>query len=81
VMGPYKHGNKPSCSVKGGEFLDQVSNCQFLGKNCLLHGLSKLGDETNSSPVYPPILFLSCLFLSSPAGQFMWFCYLGLSSV
>jgi hypothetical protein len=56
VVGCYKHCKKPSGSVKGGEFLDQVSDCQFLGKDSLLHGLSKLAEQTNP---------LTCLSTSS----------------
>jgi hypothetical protein len=32
----HEHGNKPSDLIKGGEFLDQWSNCQFLKKDSAL---------------------------------------------
>jgi hypothetical protein len=30
VVDSYEHGSEPSGSVKGGEFLDQLSDCQLL---------------------------------------------------
>jgi hypothetical protein len=32
VVGFYEHGNEPSVSTKGGEFLDQMSDYQLLKK-------------------------------------------------
>jgi hypothetical protein len=29
-----EHGNEPSGSIKGGEFLDYLSDYQFLENNC-----------------------------------------------
>jgi len=31
--GSCEHGNEPSGSIKGGEFIDQLSECQFLTKD------------------------------------------------
>jgi hypothetical protein len=33
LMISYKHGNEPSGTTKGGEFLDWLSDCQLLKKN------------------------------------------------
>jgi hypothetical protein len=33
VAGSCEHGNEPSGSIKGGEFLDQLSDCQLLKKD------------------------------------------------
>jgi hypothetical protein len=30
VAGSCEHGNEPSCSIKGGEFIDLLSDCQLL---------------------------------------------------
>jgi hypothetical protein len=35
-MGSCEHGNEPLGSIKGSEFFDQLSNCQFLKKDCTL---------------------------------------------
>jgi hypothetical protein len=32
-MGSCEHGYEPSGSAKGGEFLDQLSDCKFLKKD------------------------------------------------
>jgi hypothetical protein len=32
VVGSCEHGNEPSGSMKGGEFLDQINDYQFLKK-------------------------------------------------
>jgi hypothetical protein len=29
----YEHGNEPSGSIKGGEFIDKLSDCQLLKKD------------------------------------------------
>jgi hypothetical protein len=34
VAGSCEHGNEPLGSIKGGEFRDQLSDCQLL-KECL----------------------------------------------
>jgi hypothetical protein len=31
--GPGEHGNEPSGSIKGGEFFDQLNDCQLLKKD------------------------------------------------
>jgi hypothetical protein len=31
VAGSFEHGNGPSGSIKGGEFLDKLSDCWVLG--------------------------------------------------
>jgi len=36
VTGSFQHSNEPSGSIKGGEFLDQLSNCQLLKKDCYM---------------------------------------------
>jgi hypothetical protein len=33
VVGSCEHGNEPSSSIKGGEFLDELSDSQFLKKD------------------------------------------------
>jgi hypothetical protein len=33
VAGCCEHGNEPSSFIKGGEFLDQLSDCQLLKKD------------------------------------------------
>jgi hypothetical protein len=33
VVGFCEHGNKPLASMKGGEFLDQLSDCWLLKKD------------------------------------------------
>jgi hypothetical protein len=33
VVGSCEHGNEPSDSIKGREFLDYLSDCQFLKKD------------------------------------------------
>jgi hypothetical protein len=30
VVGSFEKGNKPSGSIKGGEFIDHLKNCQLL---------------------------------------------------
>jgi hypothetical protein len=32
VVGCFEHSNEPSGSIKGGEFLDKLSDCQLLKK-------------------------------------------------
>jgi hypothetical protein len=34
VAGSYEHGNKASGSIKGEEFLNWLSDCQLLRKDC-----------------------------------------------
>jgi hypothetical protein len=34
VVGCCVHGDERSSSIKGGEFLDQLSDCQLLKKDC-----------------------------------------------
>jgi hypothetical protein len=36
VVGRYEHGNKPPCSIKGGEFLDSQNEWEIFHKNALL---------------------------------------------
>jgi hypothetical protein len=33
MVGCCEHGNEPLGSIKGGEFLDYLSNCQLLKKD------------------------------------------------
>jgi hypothetical protein len=33
VAGCCEHGNEPSGSIKGGEFVDQLSDCQLVKKD------------------------------------------------
>jgi hypothetical protein len=33
MAGCCEHGNKPSVSIKGGGFLDQLNDCQLLNKD------------------------------------------------
>jgi len=33
VTGSSGHSNEPSGSIKGGKYLDWMSDCQFLGKD------------------------------------------------
>jgi hypothetical protein len=35
MTGAWEKGNQPTASTKGGEFLDQLSDCQLLNKNCV----------------------------------------------
>jgi hypothetical protein len=30
MAGCYEHGNEPSVSIRGGEFLDKLGNCQLV---------------------------------------------------
>jgi len=39
VVGPCEHCNEPSGSIKGEEFLDQLSDFSFSRRN-LFHGIS-----------------------------------------
>jgi hypothetical protein len=34
LRGSYEHGNEISGSIKGGEFLELLSDCQLLKKDC-----------------------------------------------
>jgi hypothetical protein len=34
VAGSCRHGNAPSGSIKSGDFLDYLSDCQFLKEDC-----------------------------------------------
>jgi len=36
VAGPFEHGKETSGSIKGGEFLDYLSNCWLLKKEYAL---------------------------------------------
>jgi len=40
VMGPDEHGNEPSGSIRSEEFLDKLSNYQFLKKRTVFRGVS-----------------------------------------
>jgi hypothetical protein len=40
VAGPYKHGNESLGSIKGGEFLDHMSDYKLSGRT-LPYGVSK----------------------------------------
>jgi hypothetical protein len=36
VAGACEHGNEPSCSIKVGEFVDKLSDYQFLMEDCTM---------------------------------------------
>jgi hypothetical protein len=45
VAGCCEHSNAPSRYIKGGEFLDYLSDCQRLSRRTLLHGVGQLRDN------------------------------------
>jgi hypothetical protein len=48
MAGSCEHGNEPSSTVKGGEFLDKLGDCQLLKKDVaswsLFAGFKKLSE-------------------------------------
>jgi hypothetical protein len=45
-------GNEPSCFIKGGEFVDQLSDCQLL-KEAVLHRVSQSVSQSGRQAVRP----------------------------
>jgi hypothetical protein len=45
VAGSCEHGNEPSGSIQGGEFLDQLSECSLLKKDSALRSYFKYSKE------------------------------------
>jgi hypothetical protein len=56
VAGPCEHGNEPSGSIKGEEFLDFLSDCQSL-----LHGIIFKAECVTT--IHKCLLLLLCAYL------------------
>jgi hypothetical protein len=51
VVSSCEHGNEPSNSMKGGQFLDQLSDCQLHDASCSMESVDGSHVETNAVSV------------------------------